>query len=248
MNVTGPSWRELSQEDLNLLSTIAYHVGIAVERARLAEESARLARSEERTRIAREIHDTLAQGLTAIALQVESAMRNLENDPLKAKERLQKALAMSQESLEEARRSVMSLRAPMDGRSLGDALNGLARSFTSETGIPVKMQVAGEERSLPIRVEAELFRIAQESLANVRRHSEATAATITLRILPDSVRLVVIDNGKGFDPTVVPEGHQGIIGMRERARLIGGRLRVGSRIGKGTTISATVPLSSEESA
>src|SRR6202011_1224626 len=109
MNVTGPSWRELTADELRLLSTIAHQVGIAVERARLATESTRLARAEERARRAREIHDTLAQGLTAIILQMEGALPHLGSDPDRARERLQRALETARESLEEARRSVLDL-------------------------------------------------------------------------------------------------------------------------------------------
>src|SRR5215217_8778527 len=111
MNVTGPSWRELTREELRLLSTIAYQVGIAIERARLAEESTRLTRAEERARIAREIHDTLAQGLTAIGLDIEGALRNLEKSPERVRERLERALNTTRASLEDARHSVLDLRA-----------------------------------------------------------------------------------------------------------------------------------------
>src|SRR3954470_22309378 len=136
MNVTGPEWRKLTAEELGLLSTIANQVGIAIERARLAEEATRLARAEERARIAREIHDTLAQGLTAIALNIEGALNNIESKPEQARARLRQALAMARDNLEEARRSVLDLRAtPLAGKPLADALASLGRSFTSETGI-----------------------------------------------------------------------------------------------------------------
>src|SRR5918911_4567095 len=107
MNVTGPEWRKLTSDELRLLSTIAYQVGIAIERARLAEDATRLARAEERTRIAREIHDTLAQGLTAIALNIEGAMNRLDSRPDQARERLERALAMARPNLEEARPAVL---------------------------------------------------------------------------------------------------------------------------------------------
>src|SRR5215216_5194508 len=128
MNVTGPEWRKLTPEELRLLSTIAYQVGIAIERARLAEDATRLARAEERARIAREIHDTLAQGLTAIALNIEGAMHRIETDPEQARERLERALAMARENLEEARRSVLDLRGPssLAGKPLAEALASLA--------------------------------------------------------------------------------------------------------------------------
>jgi two-component system, NarL family, sensor kinase len=262
MNVTAPSWRELTADELRLLSTIAYQVGIAIERARLAEESARLARAEERARIAREIHDTLAQGLTAIALHVEGAMRHLETDPGRARERLERALAMARESLEDARRSVLALRVtPLAGKPLPEALGALGRAFTSETGVRVRFVTRGRffqepprEGELPLRVEAELFRIAQEALANVRRHAKATRVTLALQAVspsaerPDRVRLFVHDDGRGFDARKTREGSQGIVGMRERAQSLGGSLRVRSQPGRGTLVTAEVPLPAEDGA
>ncbi len=245
MNVTGPSWRRLTDEELHLLSTIAYEVGIAVERARLAGESARLARVEERARLAREIHDTLAQGLTAIALHLEGALHHLDARPEKARQRLERALETARTSLEEARRSVLNLRAaPLAGKPLAEALGALARTFTSESGIRVRVSVKNA-RPLPLRVEAELFRIAQEALTNVRRHAHATEATITLVYTPRRVRLVVEDNGRGFDPAAIAADRHGIVGMRERAALLGGHLRIRSSGTVGTRVTASVPLTKE---
>jgi two-component system, NarL family, sensor kinase len=241
INVAGPSWRELTREELGLLSTIAYQTGIAVERARLAEEGTRLARAEERTRLAREIHDTLAQGLTAIGLDVEGALRHLETDPARARQRLQRALATTRESLEEARRSVLDLRAaPLAGRPLAEALAALGRAFTSETGVRVSVR-AEDGRALPLRTEAELYRIAQEALANVRAHAQATRVEIALRATPAETVLTIRDDGVGFAPRRAAEGRHGLLGMRERAKLLGGKLRVESRPGRGTAISVRVP-------
>ena len=257
MNLTGPSWRRLSAGELRLLSTIAYQVGIAIERARLAEDSARLARTEERARIAREIHDTLAQGLTAIALHLEGALAQLEGSPRRARARLQRALEVSRESLEEARQSVLDLRAvPLAGKPLAEALTALGRRFTSETGVRVHVRAdAGPRRpaaaldALPERVEAELLRIAQETLTNVRKHAGAEEVQITLGRTGRRVLLTIQDDGRGFTPKA-PSGRPGsrgrhgvgILGMRERARLLGGSLRVTSRPGRGTRIVAAVPL------
>jgi two-component system NarL family sensor kinase len=242
MNVTSPTWRRLRREELRLLSTIANQVGIAIERARLAEESTRLARAEERARLAREIHDTLAQDLTAIALHIEGGMNQLERDPPRARERLEQALALSRASLEEARRSVLDLRTlPLAGKSLVEALGATGRAFTSETGIRVDVHADGDLR-LPLRIEAELFRIVQEALANVRRHARATEVTITVRTRAAQVRLVVRDDGQGFDAAARHEGRFGVLGMRERARLLGGTLRIEGRAGRGTTVRMAVPL------
>ena len=244
MNVTGPEWRELTVEELQLLSTIAFQVGIAIERARLAEDAMGLARAEERARLAREIHDTLAQGLTAIALNIEGAMHRLEMDPDQARERLERALAMARENLEDARRSVLDLRgaAQLEGKPLAEALAGLARSFTSDTGVPATVEPSDVD-SLSLRTESELFRIAQEALTNVRKHAHARVVRITLRRRGPGVSLLVRDDGQGFDVRSArnAEGH-GLTGMRERARLLGGRLQINSHPARGTRVQVLVPL------
>jgi two-component system NarL family sensor kinase len=245
INVAGPSWRRLTADELRLLGTIAYQVGIAVERARLAEDSARLARAEERTRLAREIHDTLAQGLTAIGLDLEGALRHLGDSPEVARERLERALATTRHSLEEARRSVLDLRAaPLAGRPLAEALTALGRAFTSQTGVRVRVR-AEAPVGLPLRAEAELYRIAQEALANVRQHAHATAVEVSLRASGRQVVLSVRDDGVGFEPGRAAADRHGLVGMRERARLLGGTLRVASRSGRGTTVAARVPHPAE---
>jgi two-component system, NarL family, sensor kinase len=243
MNLAGPEWRKLTADELQLLSTIAYQVGLAIERAHLAENATRLARSEERTRLAREIHDTLAQGLTAIALNIESAMHRLQTHPDQARERLEQALTMARDNLEDARRSVLDLRgaARLEGKPLADALAGLGRSFTSETGIPASIHAEAID-GLPLRTESELFRIAQEALTNVRKHAHASLVEIALRRHGRSVTLTIRDNGRGFSSRGVRNGSgQGLIGMRERAKLVGGRLEVRSTTEQGTRITARVP-------
>jgi two-component system NarL family sensor kinase len=244
MNVSGPEWRKLTAEELRLLSTIAYQVGIAIERARLAEDAMGLARAEERARMAREIHDTLAQGLTAIALNIEGAMHRLETHPNEARERLGRALAMARENLEDARRSVLDLRgaAQLEGKPLTEALAGLAREFTSDTGVPATVESSNLD-GLSLRVESELFRIAQEALTNVRKHARAHRVQIGLRRRGTTLSLSIVDDGRGFSVTGVRRGDgQGVIGMRERARLLGGRLQISSSPGKGTHVTTRVPL------
>jgi two-component system NarL family sensor kinase len=248
MNVTGAEWRKLTPDELRLLSNIAGQVGIAIERARLAEDATRLARSEERTRIAREIHDTLAQGLTAIALNIEGAMHRLETRPDQARVRLERALAMARENLEEARRSVLDLRgaAGLEGKPLAEALAGLARVFTSDTGVPVTVQ-ANQIEQLPLRTEMELFRIAQEALTNVRKHAHASRVEIALRSRNTTLSLSIRDDGQGLPKasarnSPAQASRHGLVGMRERAKLLGGRLEVSNRPGQGTRVLARIPL------
>jgi two-component system NarL family sensor kinase len=246
MNVTGPSDRKLNEDELALLATIAYQLGIAVERARLAEGSLRLARAEERTRIAREIHDTLAQGLAAIGLDIEGALRHLDDSPQRARERLERALQTTRGSLEDARRSVLDLRSGVpSGRPLADALVALGRGFTAETGVPVHVESRGA-RPIDPRIEAELFRIAQEALANVRKHARATAVSVALRLSGSRLHLTIGDDGVGFERHAPTTGH-GLIGIRERAKLIDARVRIRSKPGAGTSIAIDVRLPAEDS-
>ena len=225
LNITAPELRRLSARELRLLSTIGFQLGVAIERARLAEERATHARADERTRLAREIHDTIAQSLTAIALQIEAGQS-------------EQALRVTRETLEEARRSVMNLRAgPLSGKPLAQALALLVREFTSQSGIRVSLETS--ECELPLSVEAELYRIAQQALANVSAHAKAKHVRVSLRCTRSAATLTIEDDGVGFDVRRVPEDRHGIRGMRERARLAGGTLKIASR--PGTTIVAKVP-------
>jgi two-component system, NarL family, sensor kinase len=245
MNLAGPTWRRLDRTELRLLSTIGYQVGIAIERARLAEAAQQMARIEERTRIAREIHDTLAQDLTAIGLHIEGALRFVDIDPGIAKGRLEKALATSRGALEQARLSVLNLRSEPVLRPFSEELGSRARVFTSETGVRARLRTSGLV-DLPEHAELELVSLFQEALTNIRRHASASEVDITLRGDARMVRLSIRDNGRGFDPKIATAGHHGIVGMRERTRLLHGRLRVTSKSGVGTTVTATVPAAGED--
>jgi two-component system NarL family sensor kinase len=248
MNLSNPEDRTLTGEDLRMLETLACQIGTAVERARLADEATRLARAEERSRIAREIHDTLAQDLTAIGLDLEGALRHLEENPERTRERLERALATTRESLEEARRSVLDLRGgPLEGRSLVDSLQALSRSFTSDTGLPVHL-TSTVQAALPLRVELELYRIVQEALTNVRKHARATQVRVDLNAGSENVELSIRDNGVGFESGQAHSGGLGLIGMRERVQLLGGRIRVESQAGRGTKVSVRAPLPAEPEA
>ncbi|HZF57449.1 MAG TPA: GAF domain-containing sensor histidine kinase [Rubrobacter sp.] len=245
MNLASPGWRSLSPEDLQLLYTVGDLLSIAVERARLFARSARLGAVEERNRLAREIHDTLAQSLTATTLQLESADALLDagSSPEKAREPLLRALSLTQSNLEEARRSVLDLRAaPLEGRSLSRALRVLVERWEAETGTAARYRAINGGRPLPPRVEVALYRICQEALTNVARHAEAGRADVQLVATPGQIRLVVADDGRGFDASNMPEDRHGLVGMNERAKMLGGRLEIRSNPGAGTRIEATVPL------
>jgi two-component system NarL family sensor kinase len=238
MNVAAPAWRRLTARELDLLSTIASQVGVAIERARLAGESVQLARIEERSRLAREIHDTLAQRLTAIALHLEAAIE-ADRESGQARADLDRALALSRGGIEDARGSMRQLRTAA-APSLSDALGSLAHAFAAETGIRVHVRSEGEPPPASRADEEELLRIAGEALMNVQKHAHATDVEVALTSRGRALRLEVADNGRGFNPRARTAGF-GLVGMRERANALGGRLQIASRPRRGTRIVVRVP-------
>ena len=198
---------------------------------------------EERARLAREIHDTVAQGLTSVVTQLEAADQRLQaGDGDAAARRLEIARATARESLSEVRRSVADLRPELlDAGSLADALRRLSERTREETGLEVDLAVELGSKPLPAATEMTLLRCAQEALANVRRHSGARK--VAVRVGRDAVNadLVVSDDGCGFDPEA-RHGGAGLIGMAERAAAAGGRLDLRSAPGSGTTLRVSVPV------
>lgn len=245
LNVASTDWRELTQDDLRLLYTVGDLLSIAIERARLYARSAEYGAAEERNRLAREIHDTLAQGLAAISMQLDTADALLEagSDAEHVKRTIQQALALSRKNLEEARRSVLDLRAaPLKGRDLPDALSVLAKSTTRETKIQVDFTITGSGRPLPARLETGLYRIAQEAVTNIVQHSEADRASIQLIIQPDQVKLIIADDGRGFEPDKIPPDRFGLLGLNERTKLLDGHLDLTSSPDSGTRIEVSLPI------
>jgi two-component system NarL family sensor kinase len=241
MNLSGPHWRALDERDLHLLSALGAHVGMAVDRAHLSESAARLARTEERTRLARDIHDTLAQDLTAIALQLEGALRQLRDGDGEARARIEKALAVTREALSDARESVLTLRSdPLGGKPLASALAALARGFTSETGIIATFDDRAPA-TLAHAAEVALFRIASEALTNVRRHAGARRVELSLGGDGAAIALRIDDDGCGLAPGA-SDGRYGIVGMQERAAVLGGTFAIGPRPGGGTRVEVRVPV------
>ncbi len=243
LNVVSSDWRELSAEDLGLLYTVGDLVGIAIERARLFTASTQIGALEERNRLAREIHDTLAQGLTGIIMQLETADALLEGAQTdRGRIALRQALALTRSNLDEARRSVLDLRAaPLEGRSLDKALAALAHDWEAKSNLKIDFESIGS-RPLAARLEAGLYRIAQEALTNVARHARAQRALVKLIMTPRYVQLAIEDDGMGFDPARVTADRHGLIGMQERAKLLGGALEWASDPDHGTRVEVMIPL------
>ncbi|MER5866592.1 sensor histidine kinase [Kitasatospora sp. NPDC002040] len=213
------------------------------ELAATQREAGRLA---ERQRLAREIHDTLAQGLSSIVLLARSAESAVAADPDAARERIAEVGRTASANLAEARRFVQALTPPaLDDVTLTEALRRVA------DGRGVVFHLDGEPYPLPVEAEVALLRLTQEALANAARHARAEAVAVTLTYLDDEVTLDVFDDGVGFDPKALPSGDGprfGLHGMRERIAALGGRLTVESAPGEGTVVAVSLPLRTIETA
>lgn len=245
LNVASTDWGDLSEDDLQLLYLVGDLLGIAIERGRLFNKSVELGAIEERNRLAREIHDTLAQGLAGIALQLETADALLEagTNPARVRQVVEHALQLTRDNLEEARRSVLDLRAaPLEGRPLAEAMAALVRDWAARRKAEATFEAMGSPRPLPVRIEVGLFRILQEALTNIGRHAYAKHITVQLVIRPEHVRLSVEDDGRGFDPEQVSGNRYGLVGMNERAKLLGGSLGICSAPSQGTHLDVVIPL------
>lgn len=241
-----------TQDDQRLLMILAAHAATAVKNAQLFARSEELAIAQERNRIAREIHDGLAQNLASLLMQIDFCLGLIDSDPQATKAILAKAKAFVRENVQEIRRSIFALR-PLDVEKLGflPALHKYAQGFEEQNEVPVHLSIVGEEvqSQLPPKYEYALFRIVQEALNNVRKHASAKNVWIVLDLsAPNVVSLRVTDDGLGFDRTVEEMaslrhgGGFGLAGMKERTKALGGKLVVEAEPGSGTKITAILPL------
>jgi PAS domain S-box-containing protein len=230
-------------EQVELAQALANQAMLMIRLAELSAKGREAAVAGERNRIARDIHDTLAQGFTGIIIQLEAAedasRRGLK---LAADQHIVTARNLARESLSEARRSVQALRPqPLEEGGITHALRALFAKSTEGVSLRSDFKVLGEPSALPADWEENLFRIAQECLTNVLRHARASSVNASIRFDEEEVRLQFDDDGQGFDPAARSEGY-GLLGMRERVGAMGGRMEVESSRGLGTTISICLPL------
>jgi ligand-binding sensor domain-containing protein/two-component sensor histidine kinase len=199
----------------------------------------------ERTRIAREIHDTLAQDLVGVSVQLELTAHLLaQSDVVEAREQVDRTRSLVQQGLADARRSIWNLRSADTRSTLPRRLSRLLEK-NSDEHLKADANISGVYRALGSSVENEIFRIAQEAIANVVRHASATRVVLDLRYRPNDLTLTISDNGIGFhgtEPGQVGAGHFGLQGMRERANQISGTLIIESCSDMGTTVTLSVPL------
>lgn len=246
--------------DLTLLTTVASHLATAMENLRLFQEvkdKERLrgellsklirAHEDERFRIARELHDEVSQSLTGLMMRLNVVEEAAPQNMAQVRSALSEIRAVTENAVEEVRKIIFDLRPTLlDDLGLIPAVRYYAKTLLETAGMEVQFQAAGfGQQRLPPAVETTVFRVAQEAMTNVARHSHARIVTVSLELAGDQVRLRVVDDGVGFDPTAMvstaDRRRLGIAGMQERVTLLGGSLQITSAPGTGTTVLMVVP-------
>jgi signal transduction histidine kinase len=240
----GPD-RRFTDDDLRLAETLSARAAIAVDLSeRVSRDAIRRvveAQEAERKRLARELHDETGQALTSILLGLKPLEQALESAASREAAAALRELVVS--TLQDVRRLAVELRpAALDDFGLAPALERLASTFAEHTGTAVDVEARLGEERLPSELETTLYRIVQEALTNVVKHADAARVSITLTRGARTVVAVVEDDGRGFDPSAARHEGLGLVGMRERVALVGGRLRVEASPGSGTTLVAEVPV------
>jgi signal transduction histidine kinase len=233
---------DLASANARLEAALEENAGLHVQLVAQAREAGVV---DERQRIAREIHDTIAQGLVSIVAQLQAA-ESAQDRPEEWRRHVRSAMALAREGLTDARRAVRAIRPEeLDGDALPQALAQVTERWSERTGVRAEHVVVGDPVPLGAAVEVALLRTAQEALSNVAKHAEAGRVKVTLSYIGDTVTLDVRDDGRGFDPSAPrpsgADGGYGLLGIRQRLAAVRGTLEVDATPGGGTSVSAIVP-------
>jgi signal transduction histidine kinase len=229
-------------DEIELARALASQAMLAMQLMKLTRESRRLAVVAERNRMARELHDTLSQGITGVLVQLEAAEdASARQLPEALHHHLNRARELARGSMREARRSVHGMRSQLlEKQSLCDALAALFKSMTEGSTLQAKFELRGKPWEMRPRWEDNLLRMVQEVLTNTLRHAKASRFTARLTYTLERLRLQLHDNGSGFNTRKNHDGF-GLIGIRERVETMGGRIFIRSKMGRGTSIGICIP-------
>ncbi len=250
VNLTSPRIRAVSESEVDLFNAIGSQIGIAIENARLYRQAQQLAVLEERNRLARDLHDSVIQTIFSITLTAESARALLVKKPDRLPAQLERLQNLARSALSEMRALIFQLRpAALEEQGLVVALEKHLAVLRNKENFEIELQVSNTtETLLSAEHEQALYRIAQEALNNVIKHSQATHVWVKLATDSQKVVLIVKDNGMGFEPEKqsisknIGQKSFGVTSMTERAELVGGVLDIESQPGQGSTVTATLPL------
>lgn len=241
----------LSEQEIHLLDTLGHHLGVAIENQRLKSRERDLAVSEERNLLAQELHDSIAQGLAFLNIQVQLLQDSLRKG--NAEEAMQTAGQLRegvQESYDDVRELLVHFRTRVHQSDLDTAIGSALQKFEGQTGISTEVDHVGVGAQLMPTDEIQIMHIVQESLSNIRKHARATHVKVMVRREIDRIEITVLDNGVGFDPQNDPnclsDRHVGLKIMRERAHRIGGECRIESTLGQGSRVTLILPRENRE--
>ncbi|MBE9045327.1 GAF domain-containing protein [Pleurocapsales cyanobacterium LEGE 10410] len=236
----------LKPEELELIYALTNQASLAIQLTNLAEAAKKSALIAERTRMAREIHDTLAQAFGGILMQLQVAEYFFNSKPEKVRSHINTACILAQDALAEARRTVWFLyQDDLQYQDLATLIPKVAQHLTADTGVEIEVTILGEAYPLKASLGMNLLRIVQEAIANTLKHANASKIAIKLTYEPQQLSLQVRDNGTGFDTSQQSLGF-GLMGMQQRAKNLGGQLTVSSILGEGTKIALVVEVGSRE--
>ena len=229
---------DFSDENIDLGVTYADQAGLVIENAHLRSQAEEAAVAEERSRIARDLHDSVTQTLFAATIIADVLPRLWERKPEQGLQRLQELHQLNRGALAEMRTMLLELRPTMlDNADLGEVMEYLVAATSNRARVPVNLTIEGDASQLPNEVRVALYRVAQEALNNVFKHANASKASVELHIEPDDAQLTVTDDGSGFEAQEVAGNHVGLRIMHERVGEIGAKLTITSEPDAGTQIN-----------
>jgi len=227
---------QLSPEELSLLSSIGQQIGVAIENAHLYEQAEQAAIAAERHRLARELHDAVTQTLFSANLIADVIPRIWKRNPEEGLQNLEELRQLTRGALAEMRTMLLEMRPEsLERADLKSLLTQLADAFIGRVRVPVSLVIQGD-CEMTHEVKIVYYRVAQEALNNIAKHSGARQVDLHLECQPGQMSLLIKDDGLGFEPDSLPPGHMGIAIMRERANSIGGSLKIESQLSQGTTV------------